>query len=630
MKKNMLSKTLVLGIVILFVGAVVIPSISSVSNQSQTKDILNGRASFNPFLEGWKYRKMVPVNHEMVAGNLVDFPVLVSYTDVDLRDKAQFDGDDILFMDDKGEANQLFHEIEYFDSSTGKLVAWVYVPALFSDKDTVFYMYYGNQQCASQEFPEMVWDSDFCGVWHLDGLDDSTSNDNDGSNQGTDSYEGKIGNARDFSRSTQDFIDLGDISDLAGSSSKATFEVWLKPDLIESNIGIITKWNNLYEPDRRSYFFTIDSPGKIEMGVHSGTWYPQGNKILAITDGSPLSTGIWQQIVAVVDLSSNSIDIYYNGEEVSSTLTMEGSPPSYFYDIAVNEWLGRYAGEYTSSCYDGCMDEVRISNICRSEEWIETSFNNMNDPEGFSNFCSEVTNYKENINLESTNVINDIKKPSRDINTFTPTDDTFIVMKAPDGNSGDRDEMFVRNRYGHPYHPYYWERDILIKFDISSIPSNAIINSAKLYIYYFAWKDNNPVGRDLNLYRITNNWHELIVTWNTRPSFDPMISSSAIVPSSSGVWMEWDVTSDVEKFVKGEETNYGWQIMDEEPWGNVDIPISKFRTKEYSDSEYFPYLEIDFTKSKNKDVTNQFFIQFLESHPNIFPLLQQLLVRFGL
>ena len=164
-------------------------------------------------------------------------------------------------------------------------------------------------------------------------VDDSTSNGYEGSNHGTDSCSGKIGNARDFSKETQDFIDLDDISDLAGSSSEATFEVWLKPDLIENNVGIITKWNNNYEPDRRSYYFGTGSPAKIEVGVHSGTWYPWGDKIIAETDGSPLITGTWQQIVVCIDLSSNTIDIYYNGEEVSSTLTIEGTPPSYFYDI---------------------------------------------------------------------------------------------------------------------------------------------------------------------------------------------------------------------------------------------------------------------------------------------------------
>ena len=47
--------------------------------------------------------------------------------------------------------------------------------------------------------------------------------------------------------------------------------------------------------------------------------------------------------------------------------------------------------------------------------------------------------------------------------------------------------------------------------------------------------------------------------------------------------MTWDVTSDVQKFVNGEEVNYGWQIMDEQKWEWFDIPGTKLRSKEYDE-----------------------------------------------
>jgi len=50
-----------------------------------------------------------------VYRDLTDFPVLISVVDQGLRDHAQDDGDDIIFMDNDGIANQLGHEIEYFD-----------------------------------------------------------------------------------------------------------------------------------------------------------------------------------------------------------------------------------------------------------------------------------------------------------------------------------------------------------------------------------------------------------------------------------------------------------------------------------------------------------------------------------
>ena len=80
---------------------------------------------FNPFDEGWSFRKKITIDHDLVEGNLSDFPVLVSVVDSDLKNKAQVDGDDLLFMDGSGVANKLFHEIEYYNEDSGELIAWV-------------------------------------------------------------------------------------------------------------------------------------------------------------------------------------------------------------------------------------------------------------------------------------------------------------------------------------------------------------------------------------------------------------------------------------------------------------------------------------------------------------------------
>ena len=95
--------------------------------------------------------------------------------------KAQDDGDDILFMNGAGVAVKQHHEIETFDVSSGKLVAWVNIIDLSSNEDTIFYVYYGNPDCINQEYPEKTWDSHYKGVWHMNDatpstIADSTSN----------------------------------------------------------------------------------------------------------------------------------------------------------------------------------------------------------------------------------------------------------------------------------------------------------------------------------------------------------------------------------------------------------------------------------------------------------------------
>ena len=174
---------------------------------------------------------------------------------------------------------------------------------------------------------------------------------------------------------------------------------------------------------------------------------------------------------------------------------------------------------------------------------------------------------------------------------FNPTDDTTIEMRIPDYNFGSSTSIDTKNRYGAgASYDQDWERDLLIRFDISDIPTGTSIASAKLYLFYYNWYDNSPAGRNLTIYRITSDWNEETVTWNTKPSYDPTLSASATVPSAPGKWMSWNVTSDVQKFVNGEKTNFGWQMIDEVPWGKFDIPYTKFYSKENGDN--IPYLEI--------------------------------------
>ena len=182
-----------------------------------------------------------------------------------------------------------------------------------------------------------------------------------------------------------------------------------------------------------------------------------------------------------------------------------------------------------------------------------------------------------------------------DIITFYPTDDTMIAMNAPDNNYGSSETMTVRNRYGYEGHPDYWERDLLIRFDLSSIPPDTQISSATLHLYYYKWWDNDPAGRSLTCYRATSDWDEATVTWNTQPTRASDPSAAAIVPHQPGAWMTWDLTDDVQAFIDDPEViNHGWEIMDEKPWNWVNIPTTYFRTKEFAEdsSSFTPYLTV--------------------------------------
>jgi hypothetical protein len=116
--------------------------------------------------DDWSYRKKITIDHNKVADDLNDFPVLISMTDSDLAADAQNDGDDILFTAADGET-RLAHELEKFDGGTGELVAWVNVSVLSATYDTELYMYYGNSGASNMSNPGGVWDTNYSVVYHM-------------------------------------------------------------------------------------------------------------------------------------------------------------------------------------------------------------------------------------------------------------------------------------------------------------------------------------------------------------------------------------------------------------------------------------------------------------------------------
>ena len=323
---------------------------------------------------------MITVNHTMVAGELEYFPVLLDITDTDLREKAQDDGDDILFMDGAGVATRLYHELEEFDDSTGQLIAWVNISSLSPTVDTSFYLYYGNLDSSNQQCPDKTWDSNFMLVQHFNErtgtLFDSTGYSNDGIPYGgvTQDAVGKIGNADGFD-GENDYISMGDVLGFERTNSFSA-SAWIYLDTSgDAERTIIGKYYSkgwiLYHFDNRLYV----------------NLYSSGNsRILVDTTNQVLTPGAWYYVSFTYNGTSNAdgVKIYFNGGSVPlnvlyNTLssTILGSEPLCFGasgTVSSKRWF-----------LDGTVDEVRVSSSARSAAWILTEYNNQEEPSEFFN-----------------------------------------------------------------------------------------------------------------------------------------------------------------------------------------------------------------------------------------------------
>jgi hypothetical protein len=175
--------------------------------------------------------------------------------------------------------------------------------------------------------------------------------------------------------------------------------------------------------------------------------------------------------------------------------------------------------------------------------------------------------------------------------TFTPTDDTYIANLDPSEINGRLSVLATRNRYGDGN---CWECDILVKFDLSSIPPSTPILSATLNLYYFRWGDSNPAGRPLTTYKITSDWAEMTTNYANQPTKASTVTDTENVPVAVNNWMTWTITTDVQSAIDNPGTCFGWEILDETYWGGYNVPAAYFYPKEGTapGEPFTPYLEV--------------------------------------
>lgn len=101
--------------------------------------------------------------------------------------------------------------------------------------------------------------------------------------------------------------------------------------------------------------------------------------------------------------------------------------------------------------------------------------------------------------------------------------------------------------------------------------------SATLHIFnYFANEQT------INIYGISSNWEECVVTWNTQPTTYPGVEGS-FSTNVSGGWITTDVTGLVNKWLNGTYNNYGLLLS------TTGTNLEQFDSKEGTN---VPYISI--------------------------------------
>lgn len=327
----------------------------------------------------WWDRAEVTLDNSASAEALTDFPVLVHLTGSDFNfSRAQANGGDVRFTDSDG-TTLLNHEIEKWDKAGQEAWVWVKVPQIDAGSTTdSIYMY--SMNLAAPALPataaEQVWSNGYVMVHHLDEtasagsvVYDSTSNSLDGQNNAdsTVSAPGIAGDAFSLAATggagPYDYVRVpgGTGSDTTLDLTSLTLEGWFKPSSSSSGDWSIHGGAQFGTSSMLTRF-----------GAVIGDW-TDGSGVAYTT--TPMTVGQWSYIVGTADYDSGanftSIAAYTDGVSEKT-----GGRSGVFYTQG-SYYIGNSKDFPGSRGFPGAIDEVRLSSVARTADWVEAQFLSM-------------------------------------------------------------------------------------------------------------------------------------------------------------------------------------------------------------------------------------------------------------
>jgi hypothetical protein len=320
-----------------------------------------------------------------VDSDITDFPVLIRlHGDNFDFSQSRLDGGDLRFVKENGKP--LPYEIEKWDAKGRKAEIWVKVDTVYgNDNLQVIIMYWGNPDAESESDGCAVFDTAYAfqGVWHLSGKGtdpalDATPNHYHGLPVGTSEesrVDGAIGGARSFD-GTSSYITMPNTADSRLNFSEDGFysiSCWVKADTIDSIFrAIASKGHEQYylqfkclKNNRATWEF-------VEFQNQLGWEYSE--------DSVPPAPGAKEWVYLTGVRNGTNQSLYINGRLVVDKAAL--MPGEYERNSTDNFTIGSHGRSVEIpfiqgwSIFNGLIDEVRVSSIAHSEDWVKLCFMN--------------------------------------------------------------------------------------------------------------------------------------------------------------------------------------------------------------------------------------------------------------
>jgi hypothetical protein len=192
-----------------------------------------------------------------------------------------------------------------------------------------------------------------------------------------------VANGRDFTPISDVRLGTWSVAD-----SSITMQCWVNfDDLDQDDPRVLSKAQS---GDAEDHVFMLGLSGAGEqfprMRIKTGADDATGTSTLIASAGA-LTSGTWHLLAGSYD--GSLMRLFTDGAAVDS-LSKSGSLRQNGWEV----WAGNNPNNTTDfgwAAIDGKLDEVRISSVARTEDWLTTEYNNQSSPSTFYNSLPEVS-----------------------------------------------------------------------------------------------------------------------------------------------------------------------------------------------------------------------------------------------
>lgn len=317
--------------------------------------------SNKPAYPAWRHSGVMailttPDGADLPASASVEkFPLLVRlHEDGFDYSQAKERGEDIRFSSETGEP--LAYEMEQWDKASGTASIWVRVPRITGNSQQALRMHWGNADAASESNGKAVFNESngFLSVLHMGGDAKDAAGTLDPKDTGTTPASGVAGEARHFTG--QHGILAGDkITTYPVGSNPNTTQAWVRAEKPNSTI---IGWGEQKQQSKVVMMFR--SPPHVRMDC----WFSDAN----VNGKTRLPLREWNHVVHTYKKGETTL--YVNGV-MDATSKTNGTPlnvpnPA---RLCIGGWPDRFD-------FTGDLDEVRVSKVTRSAEWVRLEYEN--------------------------------------------------------------------------------------------------------------------------------------------------------------------------------------------------------------------------------------------------------------